>query len=618
MVATYSSGVPKRLRQKPAPPSRSPRKRTARPVRGGRRRLPAGGGALPTVRTRTEMVQAIFKHADEDEDGFLNADEFAQLQCRLGHAQPSEEQWEDICAILRCDPAVGIAAPALQKLYELSESSEEADYMALPKPREPQPKDADLLSAARLEDDAHRRAAIQKHGPTPPQTQRHKNDSRTAGMRTTYSKSSIACSNLSDADKRARRAHVPANYGSVLHDAAGLLKQTGQVEKANLVEQACAYVKQEATAVKAAAFAMALERLSARAHKKTEEVEAKRVREEAERARQQALTKKRAEVRLKQKAIQDEERQTKISRRQEAARLLNESTQKRAVEQRELLVAMEKHRKAEQSIIPRKREIQRKRQERLEQQRLTEMRQERTRERAEVEARKVQQELELEAARKKRALELMDRQLQRAKIEALRDADMEAMQYAMQQVAAEQSVAEEVEEEPEIAVVPQPEPSEDSNDASVELAPLKLVSITSTDLKPLEIIARRSPTVSEEGGTEKAPVDVAPQCEAAVAAPIVPDASTKLASTEAETEATGVRLKTPWQRARSSGRIHKEAPISLLAVGRTVAEEAFTQGLIRPADVPSLLGGMTRKSKASTPRATIGVIAVRPPAVPSV
>ena len=48
-------------------------------------------------------------------------------------------------------------------------------------------------------------------------------------------------------------------------DAAVVSEQSGHADKAKMIEQACAYVKQEAEAVKQAAFAAAYEKLHAKA-----------------------------------------------------------------------------------------------------------------------------------------------------------------------------------------------------------------------------------------------------------------------------------------------------------------------------------------------------------------
>ena len=70
--------------------------------------------------TEEEMGDQIFNYADEDGNGLLNLEEFAELQEVCGNETPNEAQWRMMLGALSCDPdpvTGGLTAAALGLLY---------------------------------------------------------------------------------------------------------------------------------------------------------------------------------------------------------------------------------------------------------------------------------------------------------------------------------------------------------------------------------------------------------------------------------------------------------------------------------------------------------------------
>lgn len=206
-----------------------------------------------------------------------------------------------------------------------------------------------------------------------------------------------------------KRANVQSDMVAVLRDSAEQCKQEGLADKANLVEQSCAYVKQEADAIRKVVFENAVERLSARARQKTEVEEAMHAKAEADRVRQEQQHRERIVLRRQRKTRLEEERQLTIAAKQHAARALNESARHRAAQQTQQLAAVQ----AQQAAARVKLEAGHARvlaqQERQRQRRLAEARRARVKERAEATARKQAAEVEVEEVQKRRQVELLER-----------------------------------------------------------------------------------------------------------------------------------------------------------------------------------------------------------------
>ena len=102
-------------------------------------------------------------------------------------------------------------------------------------------------------------------------------------------------------------------------------RQTPPQEKAKLIEQACAYVKQEAEVVKQAAFTAAFEKMQAKAIEKQKAEEQRIAQAGKERQERLKREEERVRARERQKNLLQEEKEAKKAEKQLAARALKKN-----------------------------------------------------------------------------------------------------------------------------------------------------------------------------------------------------------------------------------------------------------------------------------------------------
>jgi hypothetical protein len=501
---------------KPVPPPKGQR-------RGGGPRTARARGAPPTP---ARMIAAIHRRADEDGNGFLSYREFGSIQKALGHEAPNRQRWKQICAVLSCDAQTGVSTDALTRLYDMSGAAPDADYATLFGP----PADAvdnaggaadyDPVAAAKAEHEAN------QHRPKQPARKSAKrkprNKGRTVrGIKSTYGgKAVVEITTSADLYGTAgnmafevhKRSVEQGNMLRVLQDAVVASEQSGQAEKAKMIEQACAYVKQEAEAVKKAAFTAAYEKLHAKAVEK-QKVEATKL-AQAEKAKQEKLKREEDRVlaRERQKILLQEEKEAKKAEKQLAARaskknalLLEEQKKAKEDEARSARMVARSQRDRGRNRLLQQHDNDR-------QEMLEARRQQRALEKAQVEKEREKEQQRLKAAQERNQIELLERALEKAKLEALRRAEIEAMREAKQAIAkmtrdgrfdpTAPEVEEDIAEAEELQELthseqqhaqkrtttihfPEPEP-ESHADTVPELAPINRVAVSLSDFPALE------------------------------------------------------------------------------------------------------------------------------------
>eukprot|EP01043_Picozoa_sp_COSAG02_P004672 COSAG02_NODE_123_length_35269_cov_51.697526_28_plen_676_part_00 len=389
------------------------------------------------------MIAAIHSAADEDGDGFLNHREFGRIQKRLGHEAPNRLRWMQICAVLSCDVRTGIPADALARLYEMSGAVPDADYGALFGKQNhavaSENMDYDPVAEAKAEHEANQRPKQPKKQP------RRSRKARTArNIKSTYgNKATVEITASADlyrtSDNMAfavhKRSVEQGNMLRVLQDAAVASEQSGQAEKAKLIEQACAYVKQEADAVKQAAFTAAYEKLHAQAVEKQKVQAQQKAKAEKERQERLQREEERVRARERQKVLMQEEKEAKKAERQSVARalkknalLLEEQQKAKEDEARSARSVARSQRNRGRSKLLKKNDAER-------QEMLEARRKQRALEKAQVEKERQKEKERLKAAQERNQIELLERALEKAKLEALRKAEIEAMREAKQAIA---------------------------------------------------------------------------------------------------------------------------------------------------------------------------------------
>ena len=406
----------------------------------GPRTAKTAGGAPPAV----AMVVAIHAAADENGDGFLDHREFGRIQKLLGHEAPNRQSWKQICAVLGCDARTGISGDALARLYEMSGAAPDADYNALFGEKggafDSERADYDPVAAARAEHAANQRR------PKQPKTEpRHARTARGArSIKSTYgNKAPVGITTDADLYRTAenmsfavhKRSVEQGNMLKVLQDAAVASEQSGHAEKAKLIEQACAYVKQEADAVKQAAFTAAFEKLQAKAIEK-QKAEAQRI-AKLENERQERLKREmeRVRARERQKTLLQEEKEAKKAEKQSAARALKKNGLLLEVQQKAKEDEARSARLVARSQLNRGRSRLLKKNDVERQEMLEERRRQRALEKAQVEKEREKERERLKAAQERNQIDLLERALEKAKLEALRRAEIEAMREAKQAIA---------------------------------------------------------------------------------------------------------------------------------------------------------------------------------------
>ena len=580
---------------------------------------PAAGGAPPAV----AMVVAIHAAADEDGDGLLDHREFGRIQKLLGHEAPNRQSWKQICAVLGCDARTGISADALARLYEMSGAVPDADYNALFGEKggafDSERADYDPVAAARAEHEANQRR--------PKQPRKEPRNARTArgarSIKSTYgNKAPVEITTDADLYRTAgnmsfavhKRSVEQGNMLKVLQDAAVASEQSGHAEKAKLIEQACAYVKQEAEVVKQAAFTAAFEKMQAKAIEKQKAEEQRIAQAGKERQERLKREEERVRARERQKILLQEEKEAKKAEKQLAARALKKNGLLLEVQQKAKEDEARSARLVVRSQLNRGRSILLKKNDAERQEMLKERRRQRALEKAQVEKEREKERERLKAAQERNQIELLERALEKAKLEALRRAEIEAVREAKHAIARmtkdgrfDAAVEEHVTEESDrhvdsvqqraLQTNPEVHEPEISALAPPNLAPINRVAVSTSDFPALEPLdaahGRNSGNASPEIVSEEIDVSTetpegvqpgpAPEADSQVELPadVPEEVSTEaLAEHEAREESAPLtpssgssqrgpvpdglgsqhgRLNTPWKRAhKRSNPWHKQ------------------------------------------------------------
>eukprot|EP01047_Picozoa_sp_COSAG01_P049239 COSAG01_NODE_4863_length_4674_cov_3.016175_2_plen_584_part_00 len=93
-------------------------------------------GKREPTKTEEQVIDEIFSHSDKDGDGFLNMEEFNELQESCGNDVPTEEQWEMMLDALSaaadcCPQTAGLTRQALSVLYQEASEGPREDHQKL-------------------------------------------------------------------------------------------------------------------------------------------------------------------------------------------------------------------------------------------------------------------------------------------------------------------------------------------------------------------------------------------------------------------------------------------------------------------------------------------------------